>query len=228
MNTEPEELLPASNVEPDEAVSATPPELTPRQIAFAVLREVAETVLLALVMVFVLQLVIKNFRVEGHSMDPNLQHGQYLVVDKLSYRLPFNVRPPRRGDVIVFVPPSQPTKDFVKRIIALPGETVELRQGIVFIDSVPLSNTFGANLDRSSMAAMVVPENAYFVLGDNRPNSNDSRSWGMLAAEKVVGKTWLSYWPPAAWGIIPANRPARDAMLSHWLSRWLPKDESVP
>ncbi len=216
MNIEPEDLPPTSDTATP--ADSTAPPLSSRQIIWGVIRELAETVILALVLVFVLQLVIRNFRVEGHSMDPNLHHGQYLVVDKLSYRLPFRLRPPRRGDVVIFVPPTAPNKDFVKRVIGLPGETVELRDGQVFIDGEPLPNTFGARLDHASMAALTVPENALFVLGDNRANSNDSRSWGVLSQEKVVGKAWVSYWPPETWGIITNNRPTAETTLKHWLS----------
>ncbi|RME42292.1 MAG: signal peptidase I [Caldilineae bacterium] len=188
-------------------------------IFLAVAREVVETIVLALVMVFLIQLVIRNFRVEGHSMAPNLQNGQYLVVDKLSYKLPFGIRPPQRGDVIVFVPPHQPDRDFVKRIIGLPGETVEIRRGQVYINGEPLPNTFGARLDRSAMPPTVVPEGSLFVLGDNRPNSNDSRNWGMLDMNHVVGRVWLSYWPPERWGLIPNDAPAASATLRHLLTQ---------
>ncbi len=216
MSIEPEDLPPATHT----AASAEPPPLSSRQIVFGIIRELAETVILALVLVFILQIVIRNFRVEGHSMDPNLHHGQYLVVDKLSYRLPFRLHSPQRGDVVVFAPPTAPNKDFVKRIIGLPGETVELRDGQVFIDGEPLPNTFGARLDHSSMAALTVPENALFVLGDNRANSNDSRNWGALSLEKVVGKAWVSYWPPETWGIITNNRPTAETTFKHWLSNF--------
>ncbi len=192
--------------------------MTGWQIFIAILREVVETVVLALVMLVILQLLIRNFRVEGHSMDPNLQDGQYLMIDKLSYHLPFDLRPPRRGDVVVFVPPTQPNKDFVKRIIGLPGDTVEIQRGAVYINGELLPNNFGARLDQSSMSAATVPDGFLFVLGDNRPNSNDSRNWGMLAADNVVGKAWVSYWPPDTWGIIPADRPSEEATLSHWLA----------
>jgi len=192
-------------------------EPTAGEIAKSIVREFVETIVLALIMVFLIQLVVKNFRVDGHSMDPNLHHGQYLVVDKLSYKLPFDIRPPQRGDVIVFVPPNQPTKDFVKRIIGLPGDTVEIREGDVYINNSPLPNTFGARLDRFTMPPVTVPAGELFVLGDNRANSNDSRNWVLLRTDQVVGKAWLSYWPPGAWGTIPNNRPTASATLSNFL-----------
>ncbi len=155
-------------------------------------------------------------------MDPNLHHGQYLVVDKLSYRLPFSKKPAGRGDVIIFVPPTAPNKDFVKRVIGLPGETVEIRSGEVFINGERLPNTFGARLDDSTMPPLTVPDGAVFVLGDNRANSNDSRNWGMLAQEKIIGRAWISYWPPETWGIITNDHPTAETTLKHWLSKFEP------
>lgn len=183
------------------------------EMAKAIIREIVETVVLTLIIFFLIQSVIRNFRVDGHSMDPNLHHGEYLIVDKISYRLPFNWRLPQRGDVIVFEAPTQPGKDFVKRIIGLPGETVEIKQGQVFINGAPYDEPFGARLDRFSMGPQVVPEGEYFVMGDNRGNSNDSRNWGMLPFEEVVGRAWVSYWPPTSWGAIPNDAPTSSATL---------------
>ncbi len=189
-----------------------------REITRAILQEVIETIVLAVVLIFLIQLVIRNFRVDGHSMEPNLQNGQYLVVDKISYKLPFDIRPPRRGDVIVFVPPNYPDKDFVKRIIGLPGDKVEIRHGDTYINGNLLPNTFNARLDHSSQAPLTVPEGELYVMGDNRGNSNDSRNWGTLDIDHVVGKAWLSYWPPKSWGLIPSDAPADSASLQSLFS----------
>jgi len=181
----------------------------------SVIREALETVILTLLIFFLLQSVIRNFRVEGHSMEPNLHHGQNLVVDKVSHKL---FRQLERGDVIVFAPPTQRDKDFVKRIIGLPGETVEVRQGQIFIDNQPLEETFGAWIDQSDMPPQTVPEDSFFVLGDNRGNSNDSRNWGLLAKSDIVGRAWLSYWPPENWGLIPNNASTASARFSNLLA----------
>jgi len=194
-------------IEAENSSEADTSEPSGWDVAKAIIREVVETIVLALIMVFLIQLVIRNFRVDGHSMEPNLHHDQYLVVDKISYNLPFNIRPPRPGDVIVFEPPTQVDKDFVKRIIALPGDTVEIRQGQVYVNGELLPNVYEARLDKSNLSPLTVPEGRLFVLGDNRPNSNDSRNWGTLEIESVVGKTWLSYWPPESWGTISNNSP---------------------
>ena len=191
------------------------------EITKAVIREIVETVILTLIIFFLIQSVIRNFRVDGHSMDPNLHHGQYLVVDKISYKLPFAWRPPQRGDVVVFEPPTRPEDDFVKRIIGLPGETVEIRQGEVYINNKRLVESYLPRQDRFSMSARAVPEGAYFVMGDNRGNSNDSRHWGFLETHKLVGKAWLSYWPPETWGSIPNDAPTGSATLYNLFSPWI-------
>lgn len=164
------------------------------------LREILETLLLALIIFFgVKEFIVQNFRVEGQSMEPNFHTGQYLIVDKISYRL----HPIERGDVIVFVPPKEANRDFIKRVIALPGERVEIRQGRVLINGKLLQEPYITVSWNYTMAPMVVGDNEYFVLGDNRNNSSDSRMWGMLPKKNVVGKAWLSYWPPQHWGLIP-------------------------
>lgn len=183
------------------------------EITKAVIREIIETVVLTLIIFFLIQSVIRNFRVDGHSMDPNLHHGEYLIVDKISYRFPLDWRPPQRGDVIVFEAPTQPGKDFVKRIIGLPGETIEIKQGQVFINGQPLDEPYGARKDRFSIGPRTIPEGEYFVMGDNRGNSNDSRNWGTLSFDKVVGRAWISYWPPTSWGSIPNDGPTSAATL---------------
>lgn len=199
---------------PDTATSPEEDQPAVWTIVKAIIKEIAETIFLALILVFLIQLVIRNFRVDGQSMEPNLHHGQYLMVDKVSYRLPFNLRSPQYGDVIVFVPPSQPDKDFIKRIIGLPGDTVEMTKGAVFVNGQPLANAYQARLDMSSMPALIVPEDEVFVMGDNRPNSNDSRNWGTLKLEKIVGRAWISYWPPKTWGLIPNDAPTTSSTLA--------------
>lgn len=215
MTIEPEK--PSITVDPVENDRAENKTLNGDVIVKSVLRELLETIAIALILFFLVQTVIRNFQVDGHSMDPNLQHGQYLMVDKISYRLPFDIRSPQRGDVIVFVPPTQLDKDFVKRIIGLPGDTVEMVNGDIFINGNRLSNDFGAQLDKTSIPALTVPQDTFFVLGDNRANSNDSRNWGVLSKDAIVGKAWLSYFPIQSWGIITNNRPTAETTLSSFI-----------
>ena len=214
--------LEGSQVEPVAAEDVAEEDAGPSgwEITKAVIREIVETVILTLIIFFLIQSVIRNFRVDGHSMDPNLHHGQYLVVDKISYKLPFEWRPPQRGDVVVFEPPTRPDDDFVKRVIGLPGETVEIKQGDIYINNERLAESYLPRQDRFTMSARTVPEDAYFVMGDNRGNSNDSRHWGFLNTDKLVGKAWLSYWPPETWGVIPNDAPTGSATLFSLFSQW--------
>ncbi len=182
-------------------------------IAKSILREVGETIILTLMIFFLIQLAIQNFRVEGQSMAPNLQPGQYLVVDRISYQFFTTLQ---RGDVIVFTLPHRDDRDYVKRIIALPGEKVEMKQGQVFINNELLDETFGPDLDTSSLAPLIVPEEHVFVLGDNRNNSNDSRHWKTktLDQDNIIGRAWLSYWPPKTWGVISRDEPSTSTTFS--------------
>ena len=181
----------------------------------AVLRELFETTLLALLIFLLLHVSIGNRRVDGPSMNPTLVHGQRVIVNKLSYmsfspdgpigRLPFvdagdeerlyPFDPPAKGDVVVFRSLYEDDRDLVKRVIAVPGETVEIRDGAVFVDGVELDEPYAIGLDRWDMQPLTVSEGAYFVLGDNRQASNDSRNFGVVPMENIVGRAWLSVWP---------------------------------
>lgn len=145
----------------------------------------------------IITFVVQAFYIPSGSMEPTLQIGDRILVGKFSYRF----GPIGRGDIIVFHYPLGPTRDFVKRVVGLPGETVELREGLVLIDGKPLSELYPTVLpggDRactSTYAPKKVPRGQYFVLGDNRCNSEDSRFFGFVPAENVVGKALLVYWP---------------------------------
>lgn len=163
----------------------------------SLLREILETILLALIIFAVLNTLTGRFQVRGSSMRPTLQDGQYLVVNKLTYWL----HPPERGDIIVFRPPNNLSEDYIKRIVGLPGEEVQIRSGEVWIDGGLLEEPYIASPAGYS-GSWTLGENEYFVLGDNRRNSNDSHTWGKLPRDNIVGKVWLSYWPPEAWGSV--------------------------
>ncbi len=162
-------------------------------------REVLETVLLTLLVFFLVRTFVQNFRIEGNSMEPNLHNGQYLLISKVVYLL----HPPERGDIIVFHFPKNPKRDFIKRIIGLPGEKIEIRGGRVFINDRELMEPYSPNSGSYSWGPEVAGKDEFFVLGDNRSNSSDSHNWGMLPRENIVGKAWLSYWPPQHWALIP-------------------------
>lgn len=169
---------------------------------FGALREIGETVVLTLLIFLVIRTVIQNFRIEGSSMEPNFHHGQYLIINKFEYYF----HDPNRGDIVVFRFPQNPKRDFIKRVIALPGEKVEIKEGTVFINDWPLYEDYNPIPPSYTWGPKVVGENDYFVLGDNRNNSSDSHSWGMLPRNRIVGKAWISYWPPQYWGIL--NTPS--------------------
>jgi len=190
------------------------------------LREVAETVVLALLIFLLVRSVVQNFQVEGRSMEPTLETGWYLLVNKVIYAeinlktvnkfLPFIdpgddptryvFRPPRRGDVIVFEAPGQvpgeAERDFIKRIIGLPGETVEVHDCTTFVNGKPLDEPYIAEKPLYEYGPETVPPGHFFVLGDNRNNSSDSHSWGMLPKENIIGQAWLSYWPFSTFGLV--------------------------
>lgn len=225
-----------SPAEPDWSnYTLTPPQETPPaeepgqnwRAVWAVVREIGETILLTLIIFFLIQTVIRNFRVVGTSMVDNLHDGQYLIIDKLSYN-PFvsqtlGIAGPQRGDVIVFEPPNRPGEDYVKRIIGLPGERIEIKQGQVFINGELLQEPFEPLPGSYTMPnAITVPPNQVFVLGDNRNNSNDSHNWGTLPIENIVGRAWISYWPPSEWGIIPRDAPTEQATLKYFLEQVVP------
>lgn len=196
-------------------------------------RDIVETAILALLLFLAVRSTVQNFKVEGFSMDPSLENGQYILVDKLSYTtrglgpleklIPFVdsdddgflFQGPKRGDVIVFEAPIAAGRDFIKRVIAVPGDTVEVRNGAVIVNGKELAEpylkhpgTYSWPADGSGAAT--VPPGHYFVLGDNRDNSSDSHIWGFLPKKNVVGRAWLSYWPRSAVGLAPHRSP-------HWV-----------
>jgi len=145
------------------------------------LRETLETVLLTAILFLVLNTATGRFQVRGSSMEPTLHDGQYLVISKLTYW----IHPPERGDIIVFEPPNNPTDDYIKRVVGLPGEQVEIREGVVWVDGVRLEEPYIANSGFYS-GAWSLGEGEYFVLGDNRNNSSDSHNWRILPEKNVV------------------------------------------
>ncbi len=144
-----------------------------------------------IVFLFMETFVLQGFRVYGSCMEPNLVTGERLLGNKFVYRM----QPLRRGDVIVFRFPQDPTKIYVKRVIGMPGESVEIREGAVLINGRPMRERYVVNLAHGDYPATDVPAGRYFVLGDNRDHSSDSRAWGTVPAGLVEGKVWVRYWP---------------------------------
>jgi signal peptidase I len=185
-------------------------------------RELVETLVLALLIFLVVRAALQNFRVEGSSMDPVLHNGEYLIVNKAIYTrinlktisrfIPFIdpgdnpvryiFRRPQRGDVVVFRFPGNPERDFIKRIVGEPGDTLEIKDGAVYIDGGPLDEPYITSKPTYTYGPVEIPPDQYFVLGDNRNNSYDSHVWGFLPEENIIGQAWLSYWPKDSWGLI--------------------------
>jgi signal peptidase I len=163
------------------------------------LREFLETVLPALIIVLVINMFLAQAtRVEGQSMEPNLHDNQRLIIEKISYYF----HPPRRGDIIVLRLPNRRSDPLIKRVVALPGEMVEITDGKVLINGQVLDEPYLNQATYQGMPPQVVPENEVFVLGDNRGFSNDSRSFGFVPFSDIIGRAWFRYWPPEDIGFV--------------------------
>jgi signal peptidase I len=173
------------------------------------IREVLEIALLTLLMFFVIRFAVQNFNIDGTSMEPSLHNAELILVDKWTYLF----HPPARGDVIIFKAPPEPTQDYVKRVIGIPGDTITIKGTTVFVDGVKLNETYVAPQDQGvpsgahTITNLVVPPNDYFVLGDNRAVSSDSRIWGLLPRRNIIGRAAFVYWPLGAnnFGLLPST-----------------------
>ncbi|MDX1379105.1 MAG: signal peptidase I [Anaerolineales bacterium] len=159
--------------------------------------DIIETIVLAVILYFGINAISARVRVDGFSMNPTLQNGEYVLVNRLAYKLDI----PERGDIIVFTIPTDQKQELIKRVIGLPGETVSVRQNQVLINDVPLEEAYIAQSPLYS-GEWIVPEGHLFVLGDNRNGSSDSHQWGVLPMENVIGKALIIYWPPPEWKLI--------------------------
>lgn len=169
----------------------------------------------AAIAILIYLFVMQPHQVNGASMDPNFHNGQFLLTDKLSYRF----GNPQRGDVIIFSAPPQANCpvglncDFIKRVIALPGERVKIENGHIYINGRLLKEPYERAIPKTNAGLtsrsylpdgeeQVVPEGSFIVMGDNRGASSDSREWGPVEAKRIIGKVWLRYWPPDAFGVL--------------------------
>ena len=168
----------------------------------ASLREILITLVLAVVIVFLIQTTVQSCPIVGSCMEPTLQEeGQRLLISKVVYHF----HEPERGDIIVFHPPHKPqnTPPYIKRIIGLPGDTIEIEEGVVYIDGSQLYEPYVKNHANYTVPMRDIPENEYFVLGDNRPNADDSHNGWTVPRQDIIGKAWLSIWPLSKWGLAP-------------------------
>jgi signal peptidase I len=161
-------------------------------------REIIETIALTLLIFFVIRFAIQNYRVEGPSMQPGLTSDQYVLINKLAYLF----HPPQRGDVIVFHWPVDTSKDFIKRIIGVPGDVISYDSTSVRVNGVLLNEPYVKTEFSSTASVYKVKPNEYFVMGDNRQLSDDSRDWGPVPFNYIVGKAVVVYWPLTSWKLI--------------------------
>jgi signal peptidase I len=159
--------------------------------------DIFETLVLSVVLFVSVNIISARIRVDGDSMVPTLISGEYVVVNRMSYRL----GNPHRGDIIVFHFPRNPAEEYIKRIIGLPGDVIEVMNGTVYINGQPLDESY-LDVKVNYTGKWEVPQGQLFVLGDNRNNSSDSHDWGTVPMNYVVGKAVMVYWPPPEWGLI--------------------------
>lgn len=196
----------------------------------SMVREIVETLILALIIFVAVRSVVLNFRVDGLSMTPSFEDNEMLLVNRNVYFnldtwslvdwMPFvdheeeNVvypfHPPERGDIVVFdAPVNGASKPYIKRVIGLPGETIEIQDNAVFVDGQRLNEPYlegeltWCGAEGQPCSPVTVPESSVFVLGDNRDNSSDSRAFGPVSVDNIIGKAWVTYWPTSEMGVVP-------------------------
>jgi signal peptidase I len=221
----------------DQVLDSSPANISSGTVRVAV-KEMLETAVYILLVFVIVRSMVQNFKIEGSSMEPSLHSGQYILVNKLVYfhfdlNAPLRLLPgyddlpprvvypfhlPERGDVIVFEYPRDPQKDFIKRVIGVPGDTVLIEDGVVYVNGNALDESYlgPGSYTACSVTAechrgpVVVPSGSVFVMGDNRSNSSDSREWDALPLDRVIGQAWLLYYPLDDWGVLPDPSYAAD------------------
>ncbi len=180
---------------PAEEFLDEPPVIPWHQPVLRLLRDILEAGVMAVILFVLLQATVQNTIVEGQSMEPNLVDGQRLLVNKLAYRF----SEPARGDIVVINSPRGTSEKLIKRIVGLPGETIELRGGRVYINGQLLEESYHPAIGMRSYPPTLIPPDHYFLLGDNRDHSGDSRVWGSVPKDLIVGRALVSVWPPDRW-----------------------------
>lgn len=176
----------------------------------AFLREILIILIVAIVIFLLLQIVFQKAGVNGYCMEPGLQDGQQILVNKVVYYF----HEPERGDVIILRPPppySSKDPPFIKRIIALSGDTIEIKNRAVYVNGVKLDEPYIKEPPAYNLPLTKISENEYFVLGDNRNIADDSHIWGTVPRQNIIGKAWLSIWPPSEWGLVQ-NYPLNEQL----------------
>jgi signal peptidase I len=184
-----------------------------RQKRKSVVREYAEAIAIAIFLALLIRtFIVQAFKIPSGSMIPTLQVGDHILVNKFifSTKIPFTdirilpIRDPDRLDIVVFKYPEDESKDFIKRIIGKPGDTVQIHDKVVYINGEPLAESYAIHSEpmmipddfqpRDNFGPVIIPKDSYFVMGDNRDHSLDSRFWGMVKTGKIKGKAFMVYW----------------------------------
>ncbi len=166
------------------------------------LREIGETIVLVAVLYALVNLATARFVVDGPSMQPNFYTGQFLIVSRANYLL----AEPQRGQIVVFQYPKDPTQDYIKRVIGLPGDTIEIRDTQVYVNGAMLDEPYinePCDARHCPDRTWIIGEDEYFVMGDNRNHSSDSRVFGPVPRQNLIGEALVRYWPPADWNVMP-------------------------
>lgn len=159
--------------------------------------DILETLILSVVLFVGINYITARIRVDGSSMEPTLHSGQLVLVNRLAYKL----GQPTHGDIIIFYFPRDPDQEYIKRLIGLPGDHISIQDSRVTVNGIQLDEPYIAAAPLYN-GNWDVPENQYFVLGDNRNNSSDSHQWGMVPVAFVIGKAMAVYWPPSDWALV--------------------------
>lgn len=198
-----EPILPASGSPPEPP--PVDPEVARSQARAAAIHELRlwtrDLALVTAGAVFVVLFLFQPFKVEGTSMYPELDDDERIIVNKIVYR----ISDIQRGDVVIFRFPKDTRKSFIKRVIGLPGDTVEIDDGVTYVNGEPLAEPYVPDAYRTeeTLPPITVPPGSYYVMGDHRTTSNDSRSWGAVGRQYIYGRADLRCWPLSKFGLIP-------------------------
>lgn len=192
------------------ALDAAPPETTTAEAPTLIMRpkirrrtlwnDLIETIFMVIVIYTLVNLIAPRYIVEGSSMKPNFETGEWIIVN----RLPYLFGGPARGDVVILDFP-EPQEDLIKRVVALPGETVAVHDGLVYVNDVAIPEQYIDEPPYYAKEAVTLGPDEFYVLGDNRNNSRDSHYFGPVTRDKIIGRALFIYWPPENWGIVPAQ-----------------------
>jgi signal peptidase I len=191
-------LPPTEEISPLDRQNLVNLETPPPSQARRIIIETIQTIVLAVVLFLAINFLSARIRVDGSSMEPNFHNGDYVIVNRVAYQ----TGDIQRGDVVVFPYPRNEEVDYIKRVIGLPGDQVAIYGGVVYLNGEAVPETYVLEPWSFDLAEQAVPEGTVFVLGDNRNNSEDSRSWGFLSIEKIIGKAIFRYWPFDTMGVV--------------------------